>query len=87
MVDELICNFLFRRHTLLAELERLTRKGWYLSEGFNVAPMLTSLVVGLYRGDVARAKRVRAGIVTPMPREKNGEEAGTQAYGRAFAKK
>ncbi|MBR3224052.1 MAG: hypothetical protein IKF78_01875 [Atopobiaceae bacterium] len=50
MVDELICNFLFRRHTLLAELERLTRQGWYLCEGFNTAPMLTSLVVGLYRG-------------------------------------
>lgn len=50
MVDELICNFLFRRHTLLAELGRLTRQGWYLCEGFNTAPMLTSLVVGLYRG-------------------------------------
>ena len=50
MVDELICNFLFRRHTLLAELERLTRQGWFMSEGFNAAPMLTSLVVGLYRG-------------------------------------
>lgn len=50
MVDELICNFLFRRHTLLTELERLTRQGWYLCEGFNTAPMLTSLVVGLYRG-------------------------------------
>lgn len=50
MVDELICNFLFRHHTLLAELERLTRKGWYLCEGFNTAPTLTSLVVGLYRG-------------------------------------
>ena len=50
MVDELICNFLFRRHTLLAELGRLTRQGWHLCEGFNAAPMLTSLVVGLYRG-------------------------------------
>ena len=50
MVDELICNFLFRRRTLLAELGRLTRQGWYLCEGFNTAPMLTSLVVGLYRG-------------------------------------
>ena len=29
---------------------RLTRQGWYLCEGFNVAPMLTSLVVGLYKG-------------------------------------
>ena len=50
MVDELICNFLFRRQTLLAELGRLTRQGWYLCEGFNTAPTLTSLVVGLYRG-------------------------------------
>lgn len=50
MVDELICNFLFRRYSLLAELGRLTRQGWYLCEGFNSAPMLTSLVIGLYRG-------------------------------------
>ncbi len=50
MVDELICNFMFRHHTLAAELQRLTRQGWYLAEGFNAAPLLTSLVVGLYRG-------------------------------------
>ena len=49
MVDELICNFMFRHHTLIAELGRLTRQGWYLCEGFNTAPMLTSLVVRLYR--------------------------------------
>ena len=50
MVDELICNFMFKHHTLHAELGRLTRQGWYLCEGFNTAPVLTSLVVGLYRG-------------------------------------
>lgn len=48
-VDELICNFMFKRHTLAAELKRLTRQGWYLCEGFNSAPMLTSLVVRLYQ--------------------------------------
>lgn len=48
-VDELICNFMFKHHALAAELRRLTRQGWYLCEGFNSAPTLTSLVVRLYQ--------------------------------------
>ena len=49
MIDELINDIMLCRCSLASIIATLIKDGWYLSEGSNTSPILTKLVLNLYR--------------------------------------